>query len=264
MSIEQQIKNEAKGIKNDTSTLIIEQKFNSLFYLPPKPKEELEFMKKLLFNNRGDRYGLHASSIIASEKDFCVREQVLSLFYQQIQNQHIPLNLKRIFDEGNAIHEKWQRLFLRGDLCDVNGLDESQYNEEYDLSFTPDAIIKIGKKQYIVEIKSVNTFQFKKLNSHPGAKKQIQFYMLLTGIKNGIILCEDKNTQEIKMFVETFDEDEVVLFEERLENIKMRKDEFIKRKKMVKKICKEPNSKRASKCPMRDACFNIGLGRVKL
>ena len=39
--------------------------------------------------------------------------QVLSLIYRQLQGEQLPVGLMRIFEEGNAIHEKWQRLFIR-------------------------------------------------------------------------------------------------------------------------------------------------------
>lgn len=260
-----QIKEQAKGLPlQDSRGILLEQKFNKLFYEKPAEEAELEFMRKLIYNNRADRFGLHASAMLASDKDFCYREQVLSLFYKQIQNEHIPIGLKRIFEAGNNIHEKWQRLFLRGKLSKVEYLDQSQFNEDYDLSFTPDAVIRFSKEKYVVEIKSVNTFQFKKMKNHPGAYKQIQFYMFLTGIHKGIILCEDKNTQEFKLFMVDYNYEEVIQYEERLENVQLYKEQFLNKKKMVKGICKNENCKRAQKCAMRDACFNIGIGRVKL
>lgn len=265
MSIVDQIKNKAKGIPlQDSRAILLEQKLNKLFYSQHKPKEELAFMKQLLKNNRGDRYGLHASAILAAEKDFCYREQVLSLFYKQIQGENIPVGLKRIFEAGNNIHEKWQRLFLRGGLSEVEDLDFSMFNDNYDLSYTPDAVVTFAKDRYVVEVKSVNTFQFKKMHSHPGAYKQIQFYMFLTGIHKGFILCEDKNTQEFKIFIVEYSYDDVIEYEERLENIQLYKKSFESRKKMVKGICSSSTCKRASKCPMKDACFNIGIGRQKI
>lgn len=255
--------------QNGTQSLIIEQRLNKLFYCESNPKEEARFVKMVLNKNgyNKERAGLHASAIIVSDNDFCYREQVLSLFYKQCQGENIPVGLKRIFEEGNAIHEKWQRLFIRGNLGSPEDMDRSRFIEEYDLSFTPDAEPLVGlvmNKEFVAEIKSVNTFQFKHMKNHPSGKKQLMLYMYLTGTHNGFVLCEDKNTQDIKVFAYDYDPTIVEPYIERLENIQLYKKRLLKHKKMVDGICPSSGCKRALKCNMRDACFNVGMGRVKL
>jgi len=247
--------------------LIIEQTLAKLFYLKPKIKEEAEFIRLVLSKNGFDqeRSGLHASAIIASDNEFCYREQVLSLFYKMNTGEQIPIGLKRIFEEGNSIHEKWQRLFIRGNLGTADDMDRSRFKRKYDLSYTPDgAPILIGGHEYVAEIKSVNTFMFKKMHSHPSAKKQVMLYMHLTGIDRGFVLCEDKNTQEVKVFVYHMDYPVIAPYIERLEMIQKYKKDLLEKKKMVGRKCDTSSCERAKKCNMRDACFNIGMGRIKL
>lgn len=265
-SIRDMVLNEAKKMPGSTERLIIEQKLNSLFYLPPKIKDESKFVELVLSKNGFDaeRSGLHGSAIITSENDFCYREQVLSLFYKMSQGGNVQIGLKRIFEEGNAIHEKWQRLFIRGGLGAPEDMDRSRFSDEYDLSYTPDAIITIGKHEYVVEIKSVNTFQFSKMKSHPAGKKQLQLYMYLTGIHKGFVLCDDKNNQNFKVFLYAYDSGEVAPFIERLEAIQYYKGKFLSDKKMVKRNCKNSTIKRAKECNMCDACWNVGMGRIRL
>ena len=254
-------------INSSTESLVIEQRLNKLFYLKPNIQEESDFVRLVLSKNGFDQHraGLHASAIIVGENDFCYREQVLSLHYKQIQGHNVDVGLKRIFEEGNAIHEKWQRLFIRGELGVKEDMDRSRFHDHYKLSFTPDACpLSIGKHQYVAEIKSVNTFQFKHMKSHPSGHKQLQLYMHLTGINKGFVLAEDKNNQEFKVFVHDYNEDVVLPYVERLEAIREYNSNLVHNKKMVKGICPDPNCKRASKCAMKDACFNIGMGRVKL
>jgi hypothetical protein len=252
--------------KQNAESLIIEQKLNSLFYEKPMIEEEAEFIHLVLSKNgyNTERAGLHASAIITSDNEFCYREQILSLFFKQKQGEQIPISQKRIFEAGTSIHEKWQRLFIRGKIATPQDLDHTRYANKYDLSYTPDAIVKIGKFQYIVEIKSVNTYQFKNMRSHPSGKKQLMLYMFLSGIHKGFVLAEDKNTQEFKVFVYDYDEEVVLPFIERLEAIQVYKKQFKEEKKIVKRICPNSTCKRALKCPMLDACFNIGMGRIKL
>ena len=246
----------------------IEKLFNSLFYAKKNMDEEVKFVKQM-FTRGGDsheRYGLHTSAIIVGEDKFCFREQVLSLLYKQAQGENVPQNLIRIFEEGNAIHEKWQRLFIRGGLGVAEDMDFSKFYDEYEVGYTPDAILTIKGKKYVVEIKSVNTYQFQKMTSHPTASKQVQMYMHFTGIHDGIILCEDKNTQQFKVFLVKYNPEVVAPYLERLEAVKYYKQRVLEEGKMVKRCeqCTSKVSKRAIGCAMRDACWNCGKGRVRL
>jgi hypothetical protein len=254
---------------HSTEALIIEQALNKAFYAKPDVMEEARFVKLVLSKNGfdKDRAGLHASAIIVSDAEFCYREQVLSLFYKQLQHENIPIALKRIFEAGNSIHEKWQRLFLRAGMCAKEDLDRSRFSKEYDLSFTPDGEpIKIGNHEYVAEIKSVNTYQFASMNSHPSGKKQLMLYMHLTGQKRGFVLADDKNTQAFKVFVYEYDSAVVAPYVERLEAIQEYKRQLLEERKMVarREGCDSYTCKRALTCNMRDACFNMGMGRVKL
>jgi len=256
-----------KNQMESATAMLIEQRLNKLFYLDPNTIEESKFVRLVLSKNGYDheRAGLHASALIVGEKDFCFREQVLSLYYKQIQGRQIMVKLKRIFEEGNSIHEKWQRLFIRGELADKNDCDRTRYLEDICLSYTPDICpALINGKEYVVEIKSVNTYQFKNMTEHPSGMKQLQFYMYLTGMKRGFVLAEDKNTQDFKIFAYDFNKDVVLPFIERIEAIKTYKKELEKNKKMPARICGSSNCKRAESCAMKDACFNVGMGRIKL
>ena len=249
----------------------LEKILNKMFYLEKNVEEETAFVKQVM--TRGlqtqERIGLHASAMTASDKKFCVRQQVLSLLYKQLQGEQLQVGLKRIFEEGNAIHEKWQRLFIRAGYGKAKDMDRSRFNDEYELSFTPDGIVYIPEfydGKMVVEIKSMNTFSFKHATSHPSGRKQMQFYLWLTGIKKGFVLAEDKNTQEIKIFLEDYDPETVAPFIDRLEQVKFYKQRALEEHKMVGRheLCKKSNCKMAEDCPMRDACWNIGIGRVRL
>lgn len=271
MGLVDDIKNNAmeNGTKiQNESTAKIDKLFNKLFYCKKNMDEEVKFVKQM-FTRGGDtseRYGLHTSAIIVSEDSFCYREQVLSLLYKRSGNENVPQNLIRIFEEGNAIHEKWQRLFIRGGLGVSEDMDFSKFYKQYEVGYTPDAILTIDGEKYVVEIKSVNTYQFQKMTSHPTAAKQIQMYMHFSGIHKGIVLCDDKNTQNFKIFMVNYDVGEIEPYLERLEYVQYYKNKVLKEHKMVKRCskCSTKMSKRATQCAMRDACWNIGIGRVKI
>ena len=244
---------------------------NGGFTLPHDIENETKFVNMVM--TRGaetqERVGLHASSMLTSDRAFCCRFQVLSLIYRQAQKDKTPASLLRIFEEGNAIHEKWQRMFIRAGWSKWNELDFTQFCEEYKMSFTPDIICTIPEfydGKMIGEIKSVNTFQYKKMVRHPSAWKQCQWYMHLTGIKKGFVLCEDKNNQEFKLEVYDYDPEQVAPFIDRAEEIMYRYHRVVDERKMVArpKDATSPSCKRCAECALRDACWNIGMGRVKI
>lgn len=274
MGLINDIKKEAQGNRTkiqSSKASELEKILNNLFYLPKNVEKETAFVKQVM--TRGlesqERVGLHASSLIVSDNDFCARQQVLSLIYKQLQGEQLNVGLLRIFEEGNAIHEKWQRMFLRAGYSEVEDLDKTQFNKKYMISFTPDIICNIPEfydGKMVGEIKSVNTFQFQRMITHPSASKQLQWYMYLTGIKKGFVLCDDKNTQDFKLEVYDFDKEKVEPFIERAEVVKEAYDRVFKDGKMIKrpKFAKDINCKKCSKCAMRDACYNVGMGRVKI
>lgn len=245
--------------------------FNRMFYLPKDIEEETKFVNMVM--TRGaesqERVGLHASAMLVGDKQFCCRQQVLSLIYRQEQGEQLSVGLLRIFEEGNAIHEKWQRLLIRAGYSKATDLDYTQFCDEYMMSFTPDIICTVPEfydGPMIGEIKSVNTFSFKKQTKHPSAWKQCQWYMHLTGIKKGFVLSEDKNTQDFRIEVYDYDPQLVAPFISRAEEIMYRYHRAVDDGKMVKRPdeAKSPDCKMCKECAMRDACWNVGMGRVKI
>lgn len=274
MGLVDDIKKEAKGnrtIIQSSEAQELSKILNNLFYLDKNIEEESKFVKQVM--TRGaetqERIGLHASALITGDKDFCVRQQVLSLIYRQLQGEQINVGLMRIFEQGNAIHEKWQRMFIRAGYSKANDLDVTQFNKKFKISFTPDIICEIPEfhdGKMIGEIKSVNTFQFQHMTRHPSAWKQCQWYMYLTGIHKGFVLSEDKNTQEFKIEVYDFDQSIVDPFIDRAEEIKYYYKRVMTEHKMVKRPtdAKKPDCKRCQSCPMRNACWNINGGGIRI
>lgn len=244
---------------------------NNAFLLQHDIDNEVKFLKMVMTrgSDTQERVGLHASSMLVSDSAFCCRQQVLSLVYRQVQKDNVSIPLLRIFEEGNAIHEKWQRLFIRAGWSKWDQLDFTQYCDEYKMSFTPDIICKIPEfydGEMIGEIKSVNTFQYKRMTRHPSAWKQCQWYMHMTGLKKGFVLCEDKNNQEFKLEVYDYDPSSIEQFIDRADEVIERYNRLVNDHKMVGRPndASSPDCKRCKECAMRDACWNIGMGRIKI
>lgn len=227
-------------------------------------------LEKLFLEDRtdSDRYGLHASAIIASDEEFCYRAQLLSLFYHQNQGEQLPIKSLKIFAQGNAMHEKWYKLFRKSGI-DV-AIERTLWLPEYDLSFTIDALLNLFNEEFVCDIKSQNLFTFKKQNGHPSGEKQVNFYLWAlskyTGVvhNKGFVLVDSKDDQEIKVVPVHRDDSKNSQYIERLEDIQEMKKTFIEEHKAPPRKCKTCDCKQASKCFMRDACWNIGKGRIKL
>lgn len=279
MSLISDIKTEAKGnrtIIQSTEGAALASILNNMFYLDKKPELEAQFIQQVA--TRGletqERVGLHASAMLVGEKQFCLRQQVLSLMYKQLQGEQVGPDLKRIFAEGDAVHEKWQRLFLRAGYSNVDDLDVTRFWDKYRISYTPDIVCCIPEffeGKMIGELKSVNTFQFQKMGRHPSAYKQCYWYSYMCikkakadGVWNGIdytkgfVLSEDKNTQQFKVEVYDFDVEQVKPFVQRCRDIKQAYVDVKKTGKMVSRPidAKSIDSKRCHQCAMRDACWS--------
>jgi CRISPR/Cas system-associated exonuclease Cas4 (RecB family) len=236
--------------ENDYYTLeeqILKKKLQTLFYHKDNAHEV--------------RRGLHASSIIKRETEFCLRQQVLSLFFVQSQ-WNVPQTLIQIFAAGNYIHEKWQDMFQKNDFSIA--IEERGYSKKFDLLFTPDAIVEHNGKKYIVEIKSMSCLSYSKAKAHPNAENQIQLYMHLLGMNNGIILMECKNTQAFKIKVVEYDYKKVLTFVTRMCEIIQSRDLFLSDGTLPEKKCDNCHAKKVQLCNMLDACMEVGVGRVKL
>ena len=199
-----------------------------------------------------DRTGMHASGIIASEQEFCIRQQVLSFVFKGSE-AFIPISLRRIFKAGTSIHQKWQEMFRNAGIAEA--IEQRGHSKLMSLLFTPDAIVRIGKRRYVVEIKSVNTYQFQRMSSHPSGEKQLQLYMYQTAIPHGFVLCEDKNTQDIKVFPYKFEPEKARPFIERMFEVKRKLKLYIAIGKLPQRKCKSRNDRLAKRCAYADACF---------
>jgi len=184
------------------------------------------------------------------------------------QGEQLPAKTLKIFAQGNAIHEKWYKLF-RAAKIDI-AIERTIFIPEYDLSFTIDALLWLFNKEIVCDVKSMNMYAFKSAKSHPSGEKQVNFYLWayshVTGVphREGFVLADDKNSQDIKIFTVEYNKEKVRPQIMCLKTIQEMKDIFINDHKAPERICDCSTCKRASTCAMRDACWNIGKGRVKL
>jgi CRISPR/Cas system-associated exonuclease Cas4 (RecB family) len=168
-------------------------KLNS--YMREKSKKENEEYKK--------------TALSPTDAFKCPRKVYYS--WKKVESINTPETTLRIFDLGDAIHQRWQKIF---DEMKIQIKNEFRIETEYKgipIHGYVDSICIIDNEPYIIEIKSqkdwngihgTDYLKRPKLE-HEG---QLQLYLHFTGIKKGILLYENKNTSELKEFEVEYDE----------------------------------------------------------
>lgn len=244
---------------------------NRIFYLPRRAGIESAFVEHMVTRGQeeGGRKGLHASAIL--DTNYCHRQSVLSLLYQPRETT-VPTNLQRIYQEGNFIHEMYQRLFLRAGYCDVEQCDMTHVEPNSNMLYTPDIEIFVPEiyedDEIIVEIKSMSDKSYnsyKTCDTYRKGVKQLQLYMRCRNKQKGMMLLHNKNTQDFFVEMHYLDKEITNRYYTRLNDVMYSMDTFSLYGKLpdippkfgfMKSKCKN--------CHMRDACYDVGIGRRKI
>lgn len=130
----------------------------------------------------------------------------------------IDPDLQLIFDDGNWRHLKWGWTFL--DMEAVLGKEKFEVvSLEEDVSYRPlyvagslDAVVNIGGKKWVVDFKGANLFSWNEtyMKNEPKVDHiwQLILYMKARRVRRGMLVYENKNSQEIKVYVVEFNDDD--------------------------------------------------------
>jgi CRISPR-associated protein Cas4 len=110
--------------------------------------------------------------------------------------------MMRVFEHGDHTH-----LRIMGVLYSLGLVNASEISipENEMIHGRADAIITLKGEPHVVEIKSVNQARFKKKEPSPDHVKQLQLYLYFFKVKKGILLYENKDTQELKEYAIEYD-----------------------------------------------------------
>lgn len=213
---------------------------------------------------KGSREGIHVSAIIKSDGSFCYRQIILM---QHFPHAPLPLHGRtlRIFRHGWAIHEKWQELFRAAGIAIET--ETTHYHKETGASFTPDAIVRMFKRRMLIEIKSMNNEAYNAMRSvHADAQIQANMYMHLEGIREAVILVENKDTQEFKLWVIEYEPERIRKYRKRLRVIGEWLSFYEAERKLPNRhvLCATEDTPKARNCPVRSACFAGKYEREKM
>jgi hypothetical protein len=201
----------------------------------------------------------HASAILSPKSEWCVRRQVL-LAREASQAERPPqkpwtAHQNAVFLNGWHLHEKYQRLFQQFGTVIVREVEVSHFDEERFLHFTPDAIIEFYGQPFVVEIKGYHTEYFASLdesgNPPQAAWHQCNLYCHLLNIEYGLVLVEDKNTQQVKIWAIRHNPTLARVYTDRCYAVKG----AIISDALPSRVCASCTDRMAEKCPVRFVCF---------
>jgi len=216
----------------------------------------------------------------------CPREEVLKYIHQVSRVDKVDAKLRRTFDMGKSFHTlvqnewfgKWGWLLGKWECLNCHDMyldqliprickkcfqDKFFYHElepeskEHGITAHVDGILLNDGVKRIVELKTANSMAFNlvaniKRRPQDAHVKQIQMYMYLTGIHEGVILYFDKNESLIHQFDEKFRPD---LVDSMLSQLQLARVGMRTKAVPTQKVCDTKSCARAKSCPVRDICF---------
>jgi CRISPR/Cas system-associated exonuclease Cas4 (RecB family) len=209
-----------------------------------KKRREPKFSRKYSF----------APSAIGYGNGNCPRYWYLAFNGADVVDETDPLSLA-IMSNGSSGHNRIQELFRESGIL-VSEEVEVKLKDPPVRGFI-DVMIRWEDEVIVGEIKTTRSeaFSHRQLTMRPAANHlfQILVYMKATGKKNGFVLYENKNTQEILVIPVTMSDENIAFLEKALDWMrrthKAYEDDVIPTRPWTKrnKICKE--------CPMYKLCW---------
>lgn len=111
--------------------------------------------------------------------------------------------VQRIFEHGNHTHMRIMSVLFSLGL--VTACEVEIPSNEF-IHGRADAIISLDGEIYVIEIKSISSFKFKKDEVDSDHVKQLQLYLHFFKIRKGIFIYENKDTQELRELIVEYDE----------------------------------------------------------
>jgi len=145
--------------------------------------------------------GFHPSSLSK-----CARE--IYYGYKGYERDRVPTAVnEKCFDVGHVVEGCYGRYFEEMDEMEKKtpglfngfkliGSNIKGENKELEIFYEYDKIVEINKMQYLLDIKTTKDGEYGWGSMpHPHYILQVQIYMFLTGVHNGVLIYQNKNTQ---------------------------------------------------------------------
>ena len=179
--------------------------------------------------------------------------------FKNVPREDIKANILRLFDHGDHIHQLIMKPLLSIRDIHVVAAEVNIPPQEL-ISGRADAIVSCGKELYVLDIKSMNSMIFKGLDS-PKEENigQVQLYMHYFQIPKGILLYVNKDTQELKEFVVSYDKKLAESLLKGLKELKTKIDSNI----IPERMEGYPENWQCRYCQFKEICSVVNGGSLK-
>lgn len=212
--------------------------------------------KRILEFNHGEEERIKGA-FHPSSMGRCRREMWFTHFGAARRSESKSDSLRKhvTFEFGTYFH-----LFIQN-LCEAAGIleDREVLVESYDppIEGHCDGILKIDKIRYVLEIKTINQYEFAKLTGPKFEhRQQAMAYMYVLKIKYGIVLYFDKGTGQFKEYVIVYDP---VFVKEHVTATIRKHRALLAKKELPPRISEDPSRPPCSYCAFSELCYNKSM-----
>lgn len=188
----------------------------------------------------------------ASDTVDCARRWVYLFQGVEIDNSY-PARVWRIFGNGNSFHDRMTSYFQ--DMGILVEAEREFWNDDPPIKGFIDAIILWDGKEKVVELKSIssNGFEYRAIYNKPKDEHymQAQVYLGVTELEEAFIIYENKDTQELMLFVVKRDEEFILALWNKWKKIWKQ----FQAGELPKRPARSPNSKKCTYCEVKSICW---------
>ena len=178
--------------------------------------------------------------------------------FKNAPKEDMEARVLRLFEHGDHIHQLIMKPLLSLRKIHVVASEVNIPPKEL-ISGRADAIISDGKDLYIVDIKSMNSMVFKNLEEPKEENvDQLQLYLHFFKVPKGILLYVNKDTQELKEFLLSYNKTKATKLLKTLTDLKKKIDSNI----VPQRLTDYPLNWQCRYCPFKEVCQLTGEGDI--
>jgi len=168
--------------------------------------------------------------------------------FKNAPKEPIDARIMRIFEHGENIHRSIFNVLYR---LKMGVVTEVNIPSQEIVSGRADAILCMEKENYVLDIKSINSYIFRTLKEPKEENVyQLQLYLHFFNIKKGILLYVDKDQQEMKEFFVDYNE---ALCKDLMDKFHALKSQ-IEANVVPARLADYPKNWQCSYCQFKDVC----------
>ena len=184
-------------------------------------------------------------------------ERAVFFKFKNLPEKRLDARIFRVFEQGDYFHRTLTNTLIR---LGIVVAAEIKIPPQEMISGRADAILSIDSELFVLDIKSINSMSFRKLEQ-PKEENiyQIQLYLHYFNIKKGILLYVDKDRQELREFVIKYN---LNLCKKLLINFKSLQNKI--NSNIIPSIISDyPRNWQCRYCPFRSICKIAGKKEMK-